>query len=92
MSENKRGNNIKLAWAKKTKLGYWSEDIGPAQFEALQQVAIGGRLSLKSVMCKDKSGKEFESFVFEFLTPETVTRLKGQSPKRPVQKEEEDDI
>lgn len=90
MSETKRGNNIKLAWAKKTKLGYWSEDIGPAQFEALQQVAIGGRLSLKSVMCKNKEGKEFEAFVFEFLTPDTVTRLKQQSPHKPVQREEDD--
>lgn len=90
MSESKRGNNIKLAWAKKTKLGFWSEDIGPQQFEALQQVAIGGRLSLKSVMCKGKDGREFEAFVFEFLTPDTVTRLKAQAPRTPIKREEDD--
>lgn len=90
MSETKRGNNIKLAWAKKTKLGYWSEDIGPAQFEAVQHIAIGGRFSLKPVMCKGKDGREFEAFVFEFITPETVTRLKQQSPHKPVQREEDD--
>lgn len=90
MNESKRGSNIKLAWAKKTKVGYWSEDIGPQQFEALQQVAIGGRLSLKSVMCKGKDGKEFEAFVFEFITPDAVTRLKQQSPRAPIRREEDD--
>lgn len=94
MTDNKRTQNIKLAWAKKTKLGFWSEDIGPAQFEAIQQIAIGGRLSIKSVQCKAKDGKEFESFVFEYLTPETVTKLKAQSPRKPVQREvtDSDDI
>lgn len=92
MSETKRGNNIKLAWGKKTKVGYWSEDIGPAQFEAIQQIQLGGRLSLKSVTCKDKQGKEFESFVFEFLTPDTVSKLKQQSPHKPIQREESDDL
>lgn len=89
MSENKRSSNIKLAWAKKTKLGFWSGDIGPAEFEALQQVKLGGRLSLKSVPCKTKDGKEFEGFVFEFLTPETVAGLKEKSPYRPTERDDD---
>lgn len=90
MSESNRSKNIKLAWAKKTKLGFWSEDIGPQQFEALQQVAIGGRLSLKSVTCKGKDGREFQAFMFEFITPDTVTRLKAQAPRTPIKREEDD--
>lgn len=92
MSEQKRGQNLKIVWAKKTKVGFWSEDIGPAAFEALQRVELGGRLSLKSVPCKDKSGKEFEGFVFEYINKETVDRLKANKPQRPVYRDDQDDL
>lgn len=88
---DKRKNNVKIAWAKKTKMGFWSEDIGPEAFEALQKVELGGRISLKTVKCKSRDGKEFDGYVFEYLDPEVVAKIKAATPPR-TKPSSDDDI
>lgn len=85
--------NIKIAWAKKTSVGYWSEDIGPKEFEALQQITPGCRLVLKEIAGTDRKGNKFVGFVFEFIPAEEVSKLKNKfKPQTPVKEIVDDDI
>lgn len=85
--------NIKIAWARKTAIGWWSEDIGPKEFEAIQQIKPGSRLVLKEMRGRDRNGNAFTGYVFEFIPPEDVKALKLRfKPKTPVNEIESDDI
>ncbi len=91
-NKDKSKLNVTLAWAKPTRVGFWSEDIGAKQFDAISQIEVGGRLSLRKVQCKNKqTGEPFDGFVFEYITPDQVKGMKSKpGPKGPKQEPVED--
>ncbi len=80
MSDKKK-YNLSLSRAFKIKGGAWSADIGPEEFDAIQQVKIGGRLVYRELQEKSRKSDKSPHGYFQYMTPEEVKAFKqAQKP------------
>lgn len=80
MSDNKKFN-LTLSRGYKTKNGAWSTDIGAAEFDALQQVQLGGRLVWRELEEKSRKNEQSPHGYFQYMTPEEVKAFKTKASK-----------
>lgn len=81
MSDKKKFN-LTLSRAFKIKGGVWSADIGPAEFDALQQVKLGGKLVYRELKEESRKSDKSPHGYFEYMTPEEVQAFKNK-PRNP---------
>lgn len=81
MSDKKKFN-LTLSRAFKIKGGVWSADIGPAEFDALQQVKLGGKLVYRELKEESRKSDKSPHGYFEYMTPEEVRAFKNK-PRNP---------
>lgn len=81
MSDNKKFN-LSLARAYKIKGGVWSVDIGPAEFDAIQKIGLGGRLVYKELAEESRKSANSPHGYFQFMTAEEVKAFKAKAGSR----------
>lgn len=74
--EEKKKYNLSLARAYKTKLGYWSTDIGAEEFDALQKIELGGRLVIQILTDEQRKKDTSPHAYFQFMSKEDVEKFK----------------
>lgn len=82
MSDKKK-YNLSLARAFKIKGGVWSADIGPAEYDAIQQVKLGGRLVYRELKEESRKSEKSPHGYFQYMTPEEVKAFKSQKAATP---------
>ena len=75
--------NLTLSRGYKTKNGAWSTDIGAAEFDALQQVQLGGRIVWRELDEKSRKKETSPHGYFQYMTPDEVKEFKNRTEGRP---------
>lgn len=83
MNKNNKGNkefNLTLSRGYAIRNGFWSVDIGPEEFDAIQNIEQGGRLVFKVVGNK-KTDKSPDGY-FEYISKDKVQQFKAEAAKK----------
>jgi hypothetical protein len=93
--EREKLYGVTIASAYPTKNGFWTMKLRAQEFDALQKVQIGGKLTLNLIPeeTRAKSGKLPPAFI-KYLSPELVAQQDAEFEKRKGNKASEpsDDI
>jgi hypothetical protein len=88
--EREKIYGVTIASAYPTKNGFWTLKLRAQEFDALQKVQIGGKLTLNVIPedLREKNGKLPPAFI-KYLSPEMVAKQDAEFEKRKSSKNDD---